>query len=149
MATLDVPARTRRTREVAATARAGANLILLALALLLAARALYYFSTTRALIAWPFEILPGEGTMLHESRLLNAGPVGGLRALYGPQTPDRFLAGNYPPLFLALWALKPGPPGLPGGRVLSLLASFAAAVAGGAAAYAAARGPRGLRVGTG
>src|SRR5207248_7137531 len=142
------PAAARRAGRLDAVARLGGRAALLLLALALAARALYFFQAALALIRWPFEVIVGEGTMLHESRLLNDGVLGGLRALYGPQAPGRFLAGNYPPLYQLLWALKPGPPAFPTGRALALLAGVVVAVAGGGAVYAAARGSRALRGGT-
>lgn len=104
------------------------------LSLVVLARALSYTWVVLPLIFWPFEQVPGEGTMLFESQLLHAGLLSGLRTLYGPQVADRFIAGNYPPLYLLVWGLKPGAAGgYPLGRVLSLLAGGITALAGGAA----------------
>lgn len=104
-------------------------------------RALFYAYSVLPLIRWPFEQVPGEGTMLFESQLLHRGLLSGLRALYGPQVADRFIAGNYPPVYLLLWALKPGAAaGYPFGRLLSLAAGGVTAVAGGIAVAHAVRG---------
>ncbi len=112
---------------------------LLVLALLLLGRALYYAWNAVALLSWPHEAHGGEATMLYESNLLSAGLLDGLRELYGPQRADRFLAGNYPPIYILLWALEPGPSGLPTGRALSLLGGVGAALFGGLAVFAALR----------
>jgi hypothetical protein len=133
--------------NVATVAHTAARLALLALALVLAARAIYYFAMVVPLIRWPFELHGGESTMVLESRLLNDHGLDGLRTLYGPQTDDRFVAGNYPPIYFLLWALKPGLPAYPTGRTLSLLAGIGAAMAGAVAAYAALPGDRRLRGG--
>lgn len=104
-------------------------------------RALFYAYTVLPLIRWPFEQVPGEGTMLFESQLLHGGFLSGLRTLYGPQVADRFIAGNYPPVYLLLWALKPGAAaGYPLGRLLSLAAGGVTAVAGGVAVARALSG---------
>ena len=132
-------ASTWRISDAGMALRTVGQLCLLILALLLMARALYYAWNTVSIVRWPHEAHGGETTMLYESQLLSAGPLDGLRALYGPQRDDRFLAGNYPPVYIALWASEPGPSGLPTGRALSLLGGLVAAVAGGFAVFAALR----------
>lgn len=124
------------------------SVALLLLAVALAARALYYVTMTLPMIRWSFGSTGGEATMLHEAGLLNGGLFAGLRAIYGPQPADAFIAGNYPPGYLLLWALKPGAGGYATGRALSLLWGLLAAVAGGATAYAAL-GERGTRLSRG
>jgi hypothetical protein len=128
-----------RVGDVGAVLRTAGQICLLVLALLLMARALYYAWNTVSLIRWPHEAHGGETTMLYESQLLSGGPIAGLRALYGPQRDDRFLAGNYPPVYIAIWALEPGVSGLPTGRALSLLGGLVAALAGGLAVFGALR----------
>src|SRR5215213_10219436 len=87
-----------RGRAVAVGQRA-IQWAVLALAVIVTVRALYYCSTVLPILRWPFEIHGGESTMLYESQLLNPRDIAGsLRALYGPQQADRFVAGNYPPL---------------------------------------------------
>lgn len=147
MTVVNAPARTRRIGEVAAAIRVCGQVALLILAVILAARALFYFQSTLAMVRWPFEATYGEATMLYESQLLDEHPLDGLRQIYGPQHDDRFLAGNYPPVYLLLWTLKPGPAAYPTGRALSLLGGIVAALAGGVAAYATARGSRRVRAG--
>ncbi len=115
------------------------------LALALAVRALYYVGVTFPRIAWPHESTGGEATMLYESALLDRNPLDGLRALYGPQAPDHFIAGNYPPLYIALWALDPGASSFITGRTISLFWGVVAAVAGGVAVWGALR-DRGTRL---
>ena len=119
------------------------------LALLLTARAAYYLWTAVAMVTWPHEAHNGESTMLHESQLLGQNLIGGLRALYGPQPADGFIAGNYPPLCFLLWALKPGPSAFPTGRGLSLLAGLVAALAGGDAVWRVLPGRQALRIAAG
>lgn len=116
------------------------------LALALTARAGYYLWTAVAMVTWPHEAHNGEGTILHESQLIGQDFLGGLRALYGPQPADGFIAGNYPPLYPLLWALKPGPSALPTGRGLSLIAGLVVALAGGVAVWAALPGRQALRI---
>src|SRR5436305_5701014 len=142
MATIDAPARTQRTRELGATVRGVGYAVLLVLAAVLAARALYFFQTALVMVRWPFETNNGEATLPAESRLLDQGLLAGLRTLYGPQPHDRFIAGNYPPVYYLLWALKPGAPAFPTGRALSVLGGLVAALAGGVAVYSAAGGSR-------
>lgn len=149
MATLDAITEQRRTYDVATVARLAGIAALCILAVVMAARATYYGWTALDLVRWPHETHNGEAVMLSESELLGRDFVGGLRALYGPQPPDGFIAGNYPPLYFALWALKPGPSAFPTGRGLSLLAGLIAAVAGGIAVGAALRGSWAIRVGAG
>ncbi|HEY8599107.1 MAG TPA: hypothetical protein VIL85_11795, partial [Thermomicrobiales bacterium] len=122
---------------------------LLLLALALTARAGYYLWTAVAMVTWPHEAHNGESTMLHESQLLGQDLIGGLRALYGPQPTDGFIAGNYPPLYFLLWAMKPGPSAFPTGRGLSLLAGLIAALAGGYAVWRALPGRQALRIAAG
>ena len=119
------------------------------LALLLTARAAYYLWTAVAMVTWPHEAHNGESTMLHESQLLGQNLIAGLRALYGPQPADGFIAGNYPPLYFLLWALKPGPSAFPTGRGLSLLAGLVAALAGGYAVWRLLPGRQALRIAAG
>ncbi len=119
------------------------------LALALTARAGYYLWTAVAMVTWPHEAHNGESTMLHESQLLGQNLIDGLRALYGPQPADGFIAGNYPPLYFLLWALKPGPSAFPTGRGLSLLAGLVAALAGGYAVWRALPGRQALRIAAG
>lgn len=121
--------------------------VVLTLAALLAARALYYCWTALPIIRWPFAIHDGEATMLYESQLLNSHLLHSLRAIYGPQRADRFVAGNYPPIYLFLWALKPGVASYITGRGLSLLGGIVAAIAGGVAVYATVDGGRLWRIG--
>jgi hypothetical protein len=148
MATIDAPAQTRRTRELGATVRGVGYALLLILAAVLAVRALYFFQTALVMVRWPFETNNGEATLLAESRLLDQGLLAGLRTLYGPQPHDRFIAGNYPPVYYLLWVLKPGAPAFPTGRALSVLGGLVAALAGGAAVYRAAGGSRLQRAST-
>lgn len=115
------------------------------LAAALVARGLYFVWLAAAYIRWPYESTFGEGTLLAEALRLEGGVVAGLRAIYGPLAPDRFIAGNYPPLFIALWALKPGPAAFPTGRLLSIGAGVVAALAGAATVYVTAPGPRPTR----
>lgn len=122
---------------------------LVILALILTARAGYYLWTAVAMVTWPHEAHNGESTMLHESQLLSQNLIGGLRTLYGPQPVDGFIAGNYPPLYFLLWALKPGPSAFPTGRGLSLLAGLVAALAGGFAVWRVLPGRQGLRLAAG
>jgi hypothetical protein len=149
MATLERTAERRRVADLGAVARTVGQIALLILAVALAARAFFYLGAGLDMMRWPFEAANGESTMLSESELLASDPVAGLRALYGPQPPDRFIAGNYPPLYLALWALKPGPSAFPTGRALSIAAAIITALAGGVAAYSVARGARRVRLGVG
>lgn len=115
-------------------------------ALLLVARGLYYVWLATAYVRWPYESTFGEGTLLAEASLLEQGPLSGLRAIYGPRLPDRFIAGNYPPLYLLLWALKAGPAAFPTGRALSILAGLATAAASASLVYCAAPGGAVTRV---
>src|SRR3954454_19557324 len=149
MATLDTTTAPRRTLDLASVARVAGLSALCLLAVVMTARALYYGWTALELVRWPHETHNGEAVMLYESQLLGRDFLGGLRALYGPQPAGGFVAGNYPPLYLTLWALKPGPSAFPTGRGLSLLAGLVAAVAGGIAVYAALPGSRALRAGAG
>jgi hypothetical protein len=147
VATVEASAAKGRTGAVAGLARRGGEVALLALAALLAARAAYFLWMNLVIsVPWPFENVVGEATMLAESQLLERDRLEGLRALYGPQPEDRFIAGNYPPLYLLLWALKPGPSAFPTGRALSLLGGLLAAAAGAAAVYAALPGARPARL---
>jgi hypothetical protein len=149
MATLDTTTAPRRALDIASVARLVGVCALCILAVVMAARALYYGWTALDLVRWPHETHNGEAVMLYESQLLGHDFLGGLRTLYGPQPSDGFVAGNYPPLYFVLWALKPGPSAFPTGRGLSLLAGLVAAVAGGIAVYAALPGSRALRAGAG
>jgi len=135
-----------RTERIARAIGLGA-LTLMALAL--TARAGYYLWTAVAMVTWPHEAHNGESTMLHESQLLGQDLIGGLRALYGPQPTDGFIAGNYPPLYFFLWALKPGPSAFPTGRGLSLVAGLVAALAGGYAVWRVLPGRQALRIAAG
>jgi hypothetical protein len=122
----------------------------LALAVIITVRALYYCSTVLPILRWPFEIHGGESTMLYESQLLNPRDLAGsLRALYGPQQADRFVAGNYPPFYLLFWAFDPGGSSYITGRGLSLLGGIVAALAGGVAVAATVTGGRAWRIGIG
>ena len=117
-----------------------AQTLIALLALALVIRAIYYVWMIFPVIAWPHEAVGGEATMLYESVLIGRDPLGGLRALYGPQPADAFIAGNYPPIYLIFWALNPGPSSFITGRALSLLWGVIAAVAGGSAVFGALRG---------
>ncbi len=117
-------------------------MVILLIAGLIAARALYYCWMALAILKWPFEIHGGESTMLYETQLLNNDFLGGLREIYGPERSDRFLAGNYPPIYLFLWTLDPGDTSYITGRALALLGGLAAAVAGGVAVAATVQGGR-------
>ena len=117
-----------------------AQILLALLALALVIRALYYVYMVFPVLVWPHEAVGGEATMLYESTLIQRDPLGGLRALYGPQPADGFIAGNYPPLYLIFWALNPGQSSFITGRALSLLWGSIAAIAGGIAVFGALRG---------
>lgn len=135
--------------RIGAVARVVGLCAIALLALALTARAAYYLWAALAMVTWPHEAHNGEGTILHESQLLGRDLLGGLRSLYGPQPADGFIAGNYPPLYYALWAMKPGPSALPTGRGLSLLGGLVVALAGGVAVWAALPGRRALRLAAG
>lgn len=139
----------RRARGGVAPARMVGQGALLLLAAAMLGRAIYFVVITGGLIRWPFEAIGGEATMLHEAELLNRDLLSGLRTIYGPQAADRFVAGNYPPVYLLLWALKPGSVGYTTGRLLSLVSGFLAAGAGGFAIYRLlkGRGARWVRLG--
>src|SRR5262249_22087555 len=109
----------------------------------------YYCWMVLPIIRWPFEIHGGESTMLYESHLLDSDLFGNIRTLYGPQQADRFVAGNYPPLYLFFWTLDPGPSSYITGRALSLLGGVVAALAGAMAVYATLTGGRAWRIGMG
>lgn len=132
-----------------ALARRIVGAIVLALAALMALRAAYYCWTALTILRWPFEIHGGESTMLHESQLMDADFIGSLRAIYGPERADRFTAGNYPPIYLILWALDPGSSSYITGRALATLGGIAAAIAGGVAVAFTVEGGRALRAGIG
>jgi len=123
--------------------------IVLAMAALMALRGAYYCWTALTILRWPFEIHGGESTMLHESQLMDANFLGSLREIYGPERADRFTAGNYPPIYLILWALDPGASSYITGRALALLGGIAAAVAGGVAVAFTVEGGRAWRIGIG
>lgn len=93
-----------------------------------------------AIVRWPFAIHAGESTMLYESQLLDQNLLRGLWAIYGPTLPDRFLAGNYPPVYILLWKFSPGSAGYIAGRTLALLGGVVAAIAGGVAVTATVEG---------
>ncbi len=122
---------------------------LVVLAIFLVLRAGYYLWTALSMVTWPHEAHNGEGTLLYESQLIGRNLLAGYRALYGPQLADRFIAGNYPPLYYLLWALKPGPAALPTGRALSLLGGLVAACAGGFALWAVLPGRSWQRIAAG
>lgn len=142
----------RRGFAPLAVARTCGKIILAMLVLAAIIRAGYFVGTSYGLVKWPHEVIGGEATMLYESQLIaDHGLLKGLRLIYGPQGEDSFTAGNYPPIYILLWALEPGVSGFPTGRLLSLLAGFVAAVAGGFAVYAALarRGSRSVAIGAG
>lgn len=142
----------RRGFEPLVAARICGQVLLAIVAIAAIIRAGYFVGTSFGLVNWPHEATGGEATMLHESQLLaDHGLIGGLRLIYGPQDDDQFTAGNYPPLYILLWALEPGQSGFPTGRLLSLLAGFVTAGAGGFAVYAALsrRGSRTVAIGSG
>jgi 4-amino-4-deoxy-L-arabinose transferase-like glycosyltransferase len=116
--------------------------LVLAIAALMAIRAGYYCWTALTILRWPFEIHGGESTMLHESQLMDANFVASLREIYGPERADRFTAGNYPPLYLILWALDPGGSSYITGRALALVGGIIAALAGGVAVAFTVEGGR-------
>lgn len=128
------------SRDNAVRLRRAAQIIFALLTLALVIRAGYYVRMVFPVLVWPHEAIGGEATMLYESTLLQRDPLGGLRALYGPQPADAFIAGNYPPLYLIFWALKPGASSFITGRSLSLLWGVIAAIAGGCAIFGALRG---------
>lgn len=117
-----------------------AQMLLVLLALALVIRAIYYVWMVFPVLVWPHEAIGGEATMLYEATLIGNDPLGGLRALYGPQPADAFIAGNYPPIYLILWALDPGASSFITGRALSLLWGIIAAIAGGIAIFGSLRG---------
>jgi len=117
-----------------------AQILIALLALALVIRALYYVYMVFPVLVWPHEAIGGEATMLYESALIQRDPLGGLRALYGPQPADAFIAGNYPPIYLIFWALNPGASSFTTGRAISLLWGVIAAIAGGVAIFGAFRG---------
>ncbi|HEY8598262.1 MAG TPA: hypothetical protein VIL85_07515 [Thermomicrobiales bacterium] len=129
--------------------RRAVGAIVLAMAALMALRAAYYCWTALTILRWPFEIHGGESTMLHESQLMDADFLGSLRAIYGPERADRFTAGNYPPIYLILWALDPGASSYITGRALALLGGIVAAIAGGVAVAFTVEGGRAWRLGIG
>ncbi len=129
-----------RVRAESLPLRRIAQLLLTVLALALVARAIYYVWMVLPVLIWPHEATGGEGTMLYEATLIGNNPLGGLRALYGAQPTDAFIAGNYPPIYLILWALDPGASSFITGRALSLLWGIIAAIAGGVAVFGALRG---------
>jgi len=129
---------TARTDSIQVRRIAQILIALLALALII--RASYYVYMVFPVLVWPHEAVGGEATMLYESALIQHDPLGGLRALYGPQPADAFIAGNYPPIYLIFWALNPGPSSFITGRALSLLWGIIAAIAGGVAVFGALRG---------
>lgn len=136
----DVVEQRTGVRDSGAILRRAAQIILVILALALVVRAGYYVRMVFPVLVWPHESTGGEATMLYESTLIQRDPIGGLRALYGPQPADGFIAGNYPPLYLIFWALNPGPSSFTTGRALSLLWGIIAAIAGGFAVFGALRG---------
>lgn len=117
-----------------------AQLLIALLALTLVIRAVYYVWMVFPVLVWPHEAIGGEATMLYESALIQRDPLGGLRALYGPQPADAFIAGNYPPIYMIFWALNPGASSFITGRAISLLWGVIAAIAGGLAVFGALRG---------
>ena len=125
------------------------GLVVLTMAAFMALRAAYFCWTALAILRWPFEIHGGESTMLHESQLMDADFLGSLREIYGPERTDRFTAGNYPPIYLILWALDPGASSYITGRALALLGGIVAAVAGGVAVAYTVEGGRAWRIGIG
>ncbi len=142
----------RRGLEPLVVARTCGQVILAIMVLAAVIRAGYFVGTSYGLIAWPHEAIGGESTMLYESQLIaDHGLLEGLRLIYGPQGEDRFTAGNYPPVYVLLWALEPGASGFPTGRLLSLLAGVVTAGAGGLAVYTALarRGSRSVAIGSG
>ncbi|MCL5257478.1 MAG: glycosyltransferase family 39 protein [Chloroflexi bacterium] len=77
------------------------------------------------LLSYPYELVYGEGTVLHESLLIKAGA-----SIYLPPSPDQFIAGNYTPIYYWLNTLfvSASAPDFFAGRLISFAAGILIAV---------------------
>lgn len=85
-----------------------------------------FVARSAPLVMFPHEVRYGEAVLLDQARRVCAEP-----GLYPEVGKAPYLIDNYPPVFPLLMALVPCPDGAPyfGGRLLSLLATLAAACA--------------------
>jgi len=94
----------------------------------LAAKAIYATGTQAAMFSHPFQFDESEGMIVAETQLLDRGVD-----IFGPVTPDLFIAAPYPPVYYLLtWPfqhLLGGEPSFKIGRAISLLSTLGVGLA--------------------